>query len=514
AEQVGEKSRVVRNPGDAQLLQQQYTGEDLTVLTSTESAVQGLCRRMDAGRCMELDNSSQYALYRDAKGFVVVKPEFGSDAAAVFPKIVQDDYYLLFRDSRTREFLKMHPGKAIYYGDFPGKPWQKLENATAVDTGSPSLNNRVFAKRYLEDRNWITIFEPGRIDLGTLKQGNPMIMKDESEKIAGFIHRTGVDAVEVPGLDEAVYAKQVERIVGRNLRMVVKTGRALIGGEGFAGTYAPKYLDVPERHRSVSIDGVKYDPRGKFSIILSNTGNVETPVKIEKLVYRANNSERTRMIKEEILVPASRKIGYVLPAEPGMNVERAEITATTYRYIDPPGSSSDDGDNDDDGDVKKSDVEPVLARGELGMVGVEQSLIQPVTDIRVTRVSYSGGKNRLVFHVTNAGDEEAYLQLSVDKSLEPALTPVKHLSPGETFPVALKDSVTSRPERVETTVFQGRDRRSLSYSSTETLEVSSRMPEPARLMALLSLVVLAVFMTLVALNEDFDLPDAFNVPEN
>lgn len=294
AEAAGEESILVDTPGQAELAAETLgNGEHLLLVSRESPAVADLTRRLklkglDVKRT-EFSWEDQYSLYSEVEnksgGLIVVDGEFGQSAITVFPKVVREDYFLIFNDSRTAEFVDKSSANIIFAG-MPTMEGGDLH----IKEEDPGAVNREFISRGLGDFRQVVLTGRNRIERQALTSGKPLLLKDSPRELASFLRDSKVDVIEVMGASNLAVARQVDALMERDIGIVVKVARKVTGS--FSGDYPLQYLEVRQRNPGVEMGSVLYDREsGELSVPFRNTGNVQSPVRIRQAMLDTGQGE-------------------------------------------------------------------------------------------------------------------------------------------------------------------------------------------------------------------------------
>lgn len=514
AQNIGEEVFFVKTPGDASVASKSLNQDSKHLILSSEDkpAVKDLDSKLEnSGISVETQQTnwekSQNRLYREIKEeqgalgkFIVVKPDFGTGMVTAFPKVVQDDYHILFYTDNTAEFLEKEASKVIFLGEYVSRPWKNSPyKYELVDKGNPGENNREFIRRFLSQKNWVTLIGKNGVDKDALLQGSPLVLKEDVDDTAEFLESQDVKTLEVIGAQNALYGKQVEELVEQELRTVVKIGRTFTGEEELEGERYPLKLIEPDwRRKNLSIGKTVYDKdSGLFRAEILNNGNTDSHVEIREIQLKMVNGTVIALKPEKnVKTDASSTFPYITDLDSGLNISQTKVTAI-------------------------SDNERVLGKKGLGFQDIKYGNVGPVEDINTEEVVFNTSSNRFSLSLTNRGDGEVWVKALSSDSSEILESESKVLASGETASLKFKNYISSenvsQNSRLNFTLFQGEDENKFVYSQDLGQSIDVR-PRPIELKAkniltVASIVMLAVFIAVVTYFERDWLREKVFLPE-
>lgn len=307
----GEETFTIVTPSDAQIAENTVEDPE-TLYRSPSPTVSDLQQRTD----LEFDDEKLVTpekISHSSEGYVVVSDSFGTDAAAVLPYAARNNYSLVY----YREGLELEEDKPkLFYGNFEFDPSDRFSETDTIN-GTWQERNLELASRF--DTEWAVVTPRTFVDPELVGE-RPFLFKMNAERLADFLDSSEIDKLKIKGSQNVLYGKRLDILTDKELRIVVKTGRAFTGISDYRGVYGLKKIDLNYRRYSLELSEVK-NFNSSINAVFVNRGNTERNV--EAYLTSGNRTE-----KVELTLPSFSSIGHTFEME---NVTDPEINYSTDR---------------------------------------------------------------------------------------------------------------------------------------------------------------------------------------
>lgn len=310
----GEETFTIVTPSDAQIADNTLEDPE-NLYRSSSPTVRDLQQRTNLEfrdeKLVTPENISH-----SSEGYVVVSDSFGTDAAAVLPYAAKNNYSLVY----YREDLELEEDKPkLFYGNFEFNPSDRFAETDKIN-GTWQDRNLELASRF--DSEWAIVTPRTFVDPELVGE-RPFLFKMNAERLAGFLDSSEIDKLKIKGSQNVLYGKRLDILTDKELRIVVKTGRAFTGISDYRGVYGLKKIDLNYRRYSLDLSEVK-NFNSSINAVFVNRGNTERNV--ETYLISGNRTE-----KVELTLPSFSSIGHTFEME---NVTDPEINYSTDRETD------------------------------------------------------------------------------------------------------------------------------------------------------------------------------------
>lgn len=269
------------------------------------------------------------------RSILVLYPEFGLEAVAGAPLVVDQGFAPFFLTRNNKNFLNSLTSQKVFAGYFPVRLIDGLIGVQFF-TNTPEVNAHALtaytASRIQSD--WGVLSSGDIIDLETLTISRPIVLFTGSlQETAATINQININNFEVVGSELADVATALRGASGRDLRLMLKYARTFTGNTPLRGQlFDIDYISFPVPRAEVRLDGVTYFPNlGTLGITYTNIGNVNT--RVFSTIEIAGVSFSDNFIRT-IPPGATVTFPYVLDAPIPQTVSSAIIN-TQYGYRDP-----------------------------------------------------------------------------------------------------------------------------------------------------------------------------------
>jgi hypothetical protein len=268
----GEQDFTVVTPNDAQVASHTIENPE-TLYTGDSPTFRNLEERTDR----EFEDKMKVSwknFSRRSEGFVVVNPEFGTDAAAVLPYASRKNYSIVFYRKEIEQELSETRKPIVYYGNFELE--EDFPDSEFIE-GSWQDRNLELARRM--ESNWALLtsrnyFDPEEID------NKPVIFRMNYQRLSDFIDNSSIERIKVIGPENMLYAKEIDALTSKDISIVAKTGRAFTGISDLEGIYGLKKVEIPHRRYNLELYEVSKNSNGSVNLEFLNQGNTDRRVNI------------------------------------------------------------------------------------------------------------------------------------------------------------------------------------------------------------------------------------------
>lgn len=361
------------------------------VYTGSSPTVPGLEDRLDLNFTGTYEVSNKQ-FDTSSQGFVVVNGDFGTDAISVLSYANRKNYRLVFYDSSIAENLNKSSQPKVFYGEFGFDPEKRFNAAKHIE-GLWMERNLEIASR-TESRSAVltprSYFDPSEVG------DQPVLFKMERDRLAEFLQGSSIENIKVSGVENTLYAKELDVLTEKDLDIVVKTGRAFTGIPELDKVYDLKKIEMPYRRFNLTYSGLVLGANSsKVGVKFLNRGNTEREL---NLTLDANNTREV-----DLTLPEFSSLTYTWNASDFSNIT---VNYSTQR-------------TEDNVQIEKDQV--------------RQERITSVKRLEVEGVNYSESSGTLEVGMKNKGEETAWGMIQVGGEYER----VKVL-PGETGDIKME----------------------------------------------------------------------------
>lgn len=362
----GEETFTIVTPSDAQIAENTLE-ESKNLYKSSSPTVRDLQQRTN----LEFEDEKLITpenISHSSEGYVVVSEDFGTDAAAVLPYAARKNYTLVYYS----EGIELEADKPkLFYGNFEFNPSDRFGEAETIN-GTWQERNLELASRF--DSEWAVVTPRTFVD-PELAGERPFLFKMNAERLADFLDSSEIDKLKIKGSQNVLYGKTLDILTDKELRIVVKTGRAFTGISDYRGVYGLKKIDLNYRRYSLELSEVK-NFNSSINAVFVNRGNTERNV--EAYLTSGNRTE-----KVELTLPSFSSIGHTFEME---NVTDPKINYSTDRET---GSYSFDASN--------------ISTQSEGAYSIQKESVNRTEDRVELRLSNTGEEDGWVMVQTEAG---------------------------------------------------------------------------------------------------------------
>ena len=358
------------------------------------------------------DLQDKLFLNADYNKFVLLNSDFGVEALALSPLIIKENYAPLFidRDNYKSVLSNIKHAEDIIIG---GKLINKIRSKIDLDPSeefSGYYNQNVNAiSEFIANKygsEWAVLASPENYDLTLTLQKNPLLLYlGGSEELAEVIKNSNINKLEVGGNALADLSKNIEKLSGKDLKILVKYGQTITNLPGYEG----KILDIDSVKVNfpfvkLDVQNVVYFKNQSILVVgVENQGNVDAlaqfSVEFGNKIYSSDGY---------VLIPENQLI-YV-PFEVRSSDSTTSNIDVRYDYSD-----------DFRFSIKASNGKSVIKKNV--------TLIDVATpsDIDIAKVSYSDGRILVEYDNDNSFDiklrSELYLKNELIASSKEYIVP-------------------------------------------------------------------------------------------
>jgi hypothetical protein len=438
-----EEVHMVTNLGEGKLIADMLEDEEAHTVFESDSPVWNDYMNYLETNSIEAEGremawkEDQYDLYSEVEGevdgFVVVKPGYGIDTIAAFPKVVISDYWLLYYNGEeTVEFLGQQDKPVTFYGRYLDQPWEKLEgNQTVVSTGDKYSNNRRLAGKLLTgNRSSVMVVSESYFEKGFLKKGNPILVGQNLAATVDLLERNNVSIMEVVGAENVNFGNTIKDRMGEELTVIAKFGRRFTGVEGLDGTYPIKKFPVKPVERNIDLKEIRLESENRsearVQLVFSNTGNIDTLMDFSAVQLGEGPDAELVSRPKQVKIRSGTELALTFPVNVSSDVSTAEVS---YDY-----------------------------KGKSGLITQEYDVnatrINDSGKVSLEQIYYSEPQEAIILEVLNEREEPAWIGGQVDNlrilnRTETVLTEeVRRVASGETGTLSV-DAYLDEDQREE-----------------------------------------------------------------